>query len=482
MQFNSYIFIMAILPLSVMGYFASNRIHIKLGKICLILFSLLFYMYGNSRNAFVLLISVFFNLIMAKLISSRKEFRKLLLSIAIAFHVSLLFYYKYINFVIMNLNEFFHRDFSLYNIILPLGISFITFQQISYLVMVYKNEIKEIDSLDYFTYILYFPKILMGPLVDPLDFINQLNDNGRKRIDYNNIISGIKLFSFGLFKKVILADTFSNAVLWGFDNVEKASSLEWLLIMLFYTFEIYFDFSGYSDMAVGISQMMNITLPINFNSPYKAISIRDFWDRWHITLTKFLTKYIYIPLGGNRKGRIRTYINILIVFLISGIWHGANWTFILWGVIYGALCVCGRIFERPFEKLVESVRWMGTFLVVNLLWLLFRAESISQWWHILGRIFTFQSMDISDDLINCFSLPEADFLIDFLHLEMLNQSMRGMWVFIFAVGAFLLCMIPENNYKKMQNNGMLITFFAAIAFVWSFICLSSESVFVYFSF
>ncbi len=164
----------------------------------------------------------------------------------------------------------------------------------------------------------------MGPIIDPVDFIVQINNDQKKKINIDSIAVGLKIFSFGLIKKVLFADSFSKAVLWTYDNLETATSMDCILLIMFYTFEIYFDFSGYSDMAVGISSMFNIDLPINFDSPYKATSIRDFWKRWHISLTKFLTKYIYVPMGGSRKGIIITYLNTIVVFLISGIWHGAN--------------------------------------------------------------------------------------------------------------------------------------------------------------
>lgn len=222
-------------------------------------------------------------------------------------------------------------EYSFKELFLPLGISFITFQQIAYLVSVYREELKEPSVVDYLVYILYFPKLLMGPLAEPIDFMGQLNDAATKKVNGDHTAQGLKLFSFGLFKKMILADTFATAFIWGQENISALTSVDCILVMLSYTFEIYFDFSGYSDMAVGVSRMLNITLPMNFNSPYKAVSIRDFWKRWHISLTNFFTKYIYIPLGGSRKGKAATYLNTMVVFIISGVWHGAGWSFIVCG-------------------------------------------------------------------------------------------------------------------------------------------------------
>jgi alginate O-acetyltransferase complex protein AlgI len=235
-------------------------------------------------------------------------------------------------------------------------------------------------------------------------------------------------------------------------------------------------------MAVGVSKMINIDLPINFDSPYKALSIRDFWKRWHISLTNFLTKYIYIPLGGSKKGKFRTYINTMIVFLISGIWHGANWTFILWGILHGVFSVLDRIFEKYEKKLFDVVKWCCTFLIINVLWLLFRSDSISQWWTLIKVMFKFKNMAVSDGLINSFVLPETAFILNRLHLNSVNEAIRGFSSLVFFVLSFGICLIPENNYKKQSHNNWLTMVIAAITFVWGFLCLSSESVFVYFNF
>ncbi|MGN1345017.1 MAG: MBOAT family O-acyltransferase, partial [Traorella sp.] len=416
------------------------------------------------------------------LIKKTNKWHKMFLIIPIIINVGLLLYFKYLNFAISNINLLFTKDYALRELVLPLGISFFTFQQIAYIVAIYKKELSDCSLIDYLAYILYFPKILMGPLMDPIDFMEQLNDQDNKKLDWDNIASGIKIFSFGLFKKVMIADVFSSAVSWGFTNWQIASSLDLLLVSLFYTFEIYFDFSGYSDMAVGASILFNIKLPINFDSPYKALSIRDFWKRWHISLTKFFTKYIYIPLGGSRKGKILTYVNTLIVFGISGLWHGANWTFILWGILHGLLMILDRVFEKVEEKIFEPARWVMTFCTVNLLWLLFRADSIFQWIEILKKIICMNSTSISYGLVNSFILPESTFLYNVLHISRLVISVRGFWMGLYILLAFGICMIPENNYRTLKKLSIGYLILAFVAFVWGFICLSSESVFVYFNF
>ena len=483
MQFNSYIFVLVYLPIIVLGYFVSNKISISFGKIWLIIGSMGFYLYGGGVNSTVILcLSIIINLALAQIMIRCGRYCRALLIIAIVSNVMLLFYYKYVNFFISNWNRVFGTEHGLLDLILPVGISFFTFQQISYLVRVYQNTAMEINVLDYLTYILFFPKLIMGPLMEPEDFISQLNDTQKKKVNWDHIACGIKIFSFGLFKKMVLADTFAGAVAWGYADIEAATSMDWLLIMLFYTFEIYFDFSGYSDMATGVSLMLNIHLPINFDSPYKALSIRDFWKRWHISLTTFLTKYIYIPLGGSKRGKIRTYFNIMIVFAVSGIWHGANWTFIVWGLLHGLLSIGDRIFEKTQTKLMETVRWMFTFGAVNVLWLLFRSDSIAQWMSILHRILTFQ-VSISDGLLSVFRLPETRVLADTLHIMDIWQTEgRGLWMLLFLSFSMILCLVPENNYRKLFRNNALWMLAAAVAFIWAFLCLGSESVFVYFNF
>lgn len=483
MQFNSYIFILLYLPAIVIGYFLFNKISIQFGKMWLLIGNVVFYLYGGGVNAAVILcLSIAINIIMAQIMVRYDRYRRALLTIALVGNVVLLLYYKYVNFFISNWNRIFGTEHGFLNLILPMGISFFTFQQIAYLVQIYRGTEMKISVPDYLAYILFFPKLVMGPLMEPEDFVSQLNDSQKKKVNWDNIACGIKIFSFGLFKKMVLADTFASAVVWGYGDIEAATSMEWLLIMLFYTFEIYFDFSGYSDMATGVSLMLNIHLPINFDSPYMALSIRDFWKRWHISLTTFLTKYIYIPLGGSKKGKVRMCVNTMIVFLVSGIWHGANWTFILWGMLHGLLSVADRIFERAQKKLMEVVRWVCTFLAVNVLWLLFRSDSISQWKSILYRILAFQDLSVSDELLSVFCLPEMGFVKNIFHMNILETKVRGLWMLLFTFFSMALCLIPKNNYRKLKYNNAPCMLAAAVAFIWAFLCLGGESVFVYFNF
>lgn len=482
MQFNSYEFILYFLPITVLLYFLANKIKPVIGKLVIIISSIIFYSMGRTNMLFYLGISMLINYVSALVIRKIKIKNKVLMALPIIVNVGLLLYFKYLNFAITNINTFFSKEIELQEIVLPLGISFYTFQQIAYIVATERGDLKNNNIIDYLAYILYFPKLVMGPIIDPVDYISQLNQDGRKKADITNITIGIKIFSLGLIKKVLLADTFAKAVSWAYTNIDATTAMDCILLTLFYTFEIYFDFSGYSDMAVGVSSMFNIDLPMNFDSPYKMISIRDFWKRWHISLTKFLTKYVYIPLGGSRKGIIFTYVNTLIVFLVSGLWHGANWTFILWGLLHGLFSCFDRMFDKIEEKVFMPVRWLCTFGVVSVLWLLFSAQTVEQWKTILFKILFMQSTAVSDGMIASFNLVENQFIYNMLGLNFLPTNVRGFNMLIFILVACIVCVVPENNFKKKDSLNIGSLLLASFSFIWGILCLGAESTFVYFGF
>lgn len=480
MQFTTYIFILLFLPMILIIYFTLNKFNILYGKAALVTASIIFYAYQDISVMKILFLSGVINYLFSLSIKNLK-WKKISLFAPIVINVSLLFYFKYTNFVISNINGLFEKEFELRSIVQPLGISFFTFQQIAYIVSVYKGLVNT-SLTDYMAYILYFPKILMGPLMEPTDFYEQLNNTELKKPNWNNIASGMKLFSYGLFKKLLLADTFTKAVLWGYSNIGTATAMDWILIGLFYTMEIYFDFSGYCDMAAGVSLMFNITLPINFNSPYKAISIRDFWKRWHMSLTGFFTKYIYIPLGGSRKGKLFIFLNTMIVFCISGVWHGANWTFILWGILHGLFSIIDRITENRQKKIFEPVRWILTFFTINVLWLLFRSDSVQQWKSILKTICLLKNTAISDGLLSTFVPVEQNVIVNTFPFMNRLMEIRGLWMILFTLFSLYICLIPENNYKNKENISWSNLALASLTFIWAFTYLGAESVFVYFNF
>jgi len=320
---------------------------------------------------------VIFNYFIGRLLLNEnlKICKKRVLIVGIVCNIAFLAYFKYSDFLIQNFNAISGSNINLLHISLPLALSFVTFQQIAYLVDSYHMNTKENSFLNYSLFITFFPQLIAGPIVHHKEMMPQFANKFNLIKNYKNIATGLFIFSIGLFKKVVIADTFSLWATDGFDIAKALNFFEAWATSLSYTFQLYFDFSGYCDMAIGLALMFNIKLPINFNSPYKALDIQDFWHRWHITLSRFLRDYIYIPLGGNREGRCRTYINLMIVFLIGGLWHGAAWTFVFWGFLHGAAIIIHRIWKTLNYKLNKILAWFITFNFINITWVFFRARS-----------------------------------------------------------------------------------------------------------
>lgn len=287
MIFNSYIFAFLFLPICVLGYFLLNNIQNRTyAYVFLLGMSLWFYGYFNLRYLAIIIVSILVNYMMHMiLIRVNGKLRSFVLAVAIVFNLGLLFYFKYANFFIENLNLLFKTDFVFEKILLPLGISFFTFQQISFIIDTYKGEVKRYNFIKYSLFVTFFPQLIAGPIVTHDELVPQFEDEMKRKINWDNFGKGILIFVIGMSKKVLIADIFGNAVNWGYSNIGELDSISAFIIMISYTFQIYFDFSGYCDMAIGIGNMMNISLPINFNSPYKALTISEFWKRWHITLT-----------------------------------------------------------------------------------------------------------------------------------------------------------------------------------------------------
>jgi len=377
--FNSFEFIFIFLPATFFIYFYLNKKKLtEASRGFLVVSSLFFYSWWNIVYLPIILLSMLFNYIIGKSLTNEKEHKKVskktLLIIGIIINLSLLAYFKYSDFFISNLNLVVNTNIPLLHLVLPLAISFFTFQQIAYLVDSYKKETKEYDFLNYALFVTFFPQLIAGPIVHHKEMMPQFANNKNKIINYNNIALGIFIFSIGLFKKVAIADTFAIWATNGFDHAQILTFFEAWATSLSYTFQLYFDFSGYTDMAIGAALLFNIKLPINFNSPYKATDIQDFWRRWHITLSRFLRDYIYIPLGGNRKGNFTTTKNLMATFILGGIWHGAGWTFIFWGFLHGAALIIHRIWSQLGFKLNLFLAWFITFNFVNVAWVFFRAK------------------------------------------------------------------------------------------------------------
>jgi D-alanyl-lipoteichoic acid acyltransferase DltB (MBOAT superfamily) len=355
MLFNSYEYLLIFLPTTLVLYFALQRTgHQTAAKIWLVAASLAFYSWWGLRYLPLITVSILVNYGIGTLLGRadlKPGHRKALLILGITFNLCLLGYFKYANFFVDNLNSLSGAHIQLERIVLPLAISFFTFQKIGYLVDSYRGETAGYSFLNYALFVTFFPQLIAGPIVHHKEIVPQFSDQAKWKINYANIATGLAILGVGLFKKVILADQFAAVATPGFDTAVSLNLAEAWLTSLSYTFQLYFDFSGYTDMAIGAALMFNIRLPINFNSPYRALDIQDFWRRWHITLSRFLRDCVYIPLGGNRHGEINTSTNLFLTFLIGGLWHGASWMFVIWGALHGAAVVIHRAWSRTGMKL-----------------------------------------------------------------------------------------------------------------------------------
>ena len=485
MLFNSYIFIFAFLPISLIGYFALNHFHQnKIAKVWLVVCSLFFYAYYNVAYLWVILASMVVNYVLclafSKMGKHQSALCRLLFVIGLLLNIGALFFYKYLDFVLETANNFLNTDFIYLNLVLPLGISFFTFQQIAYLVDSYKGKAPVYSVVDYALFVTFFPQLIQGPIVLHDEIIPQFQDESRRRFNSDNFAKGLYAFSLGLAKKVLLADNLGKITSFGYSNIATLSSFEAVLTILAYTFQLYFDFSGYCDMANGISYMFNIELPINFNSPYKARNISDFWKRWHMTLTRFLTKYIYFPLGGSRCSTFRTCLNVLIVFLISGIWHGAGFTFIVWGLMHGVAMVLYRLLKKWIDKVPYAVTWLITFLFVNLTWVFFRALKISDAGLLISRVFS-GGFQLQEELV--------DTLIHIVPVHVVKSFLRfdgALNVILIAlmIGITIICLFTKNVQERVMTfrPKVLNLLFTLILLVWSILSLSGVSTFLYVNF
>jgi alginate O-acetyltransferase complex protein AlgI len=388
MLFNSYEFIFIFLPIVLFVFhLIGKQGHHRVAIAWLVGASFFFYGWWNPAYLSLILFSILFNYSIGILISntsSHKLSKKSILIIGVATNILVLGYYKYANFFVENLNSLSDTNLILHKVILPLAISFFTFQQIAYLIDAYKGETKEYNFLHYCLFVTFFPQLIAGPIVHHKEMLPQFAKDVIYKLRSKHLAIGITIFALGLFKKVVLADGVSVYATPVFDAAEAGIILTFFEAwtgVLAYTFQIYFDFSGYSDMAIGIARMFGIRLPLNFNSPYKATSIIDFWRRWHITLSRFLRDYLYIPLGGSRKGKVRRYINLMATMILGGLWHGAGWTFVLWGVLHGFYLMINHGWRavsksRSKTKVSSFFAWLITFLALAVSWVPFRAESI----------------------------------------------------------------------------------------------------------
>ena len=482
-EFNSYIFTLALLPCVILIYYGVQKFKAPwIGKVILILFSFYFILYAGTKNLVFLVLSMIVNYLLSFFIKEKGEtiiLSKLAVSFSLIFNIGFLGYTKYTYFIIENLDKRLGIHWEIEDIFIPLGISFVTFQQIAYVIDVYRKKVANCSLLDYILYIVYFPKYIQGPIARYSDFEQEINKS--RKFDTDSFAYGIWLFVTGLGKKVLIADIFSKAVSWGIGySIDHMTAMDAIFVVLSFTFQIYFDFSGYSSMAIGISKMFNISLPDNFDSPYQSYSVIEFWKKWHISLTSFLRAYLYIPLGGNKKGKIRYYLNMFFVFCISGIWHGAAWTYIVWGGLQGAAYCLNKLFYKQWMKINQILQWILTFIFINISWLFFRALSVSQALDILKKIFRMENTSISDGLINCFKIPEITFLSNrYEGIATFVTEHRGieMWLFLMAAMVLSLSMKDKCSEKFKPSLGKCII--TILVFSWSVISFSTVVEYIY---
>ena len=482
MTFNTYLFIFAFLPACFLLYFACN--HLKkytLANISLIIMSSLFYLYGSIYSMLVVWASIVVNYAILQWMK-RSKAPKAILIVGIVLNCMGLLSLKYCNFFIDNVNGIFHSDFNLLKLILPLGISYYTFQQIAYLVDNYRGEVPEYSFIEYSLFILFFPKAIAGPILFHSDIMPQFQEENRRKINADNVAKGLYAISIGMAKKVLLADTFGKFVDFYYGDIASMNSTLAILAMIGYTFQIYFDFSGYCDMATGICLLFNIEIPTNFNSPYKSYSVIEFWDRWHITLTRFFTKYVYIPLGGSRRGTVRTYVNTLIVFLVSGLWHGAEWSFVLWGLMHGIMLILNKMFRQKIETWNKVFSWFITFGFVNVAWIFFRANDLSQAMQVIKQIAQCNFGDIGSSIAQIFALPEVMEVFNVLHLsEWMTIKLPYFMVCSFFILALVVILNGKNVIEQVAEFKPTVrkSIFTAILMVWSILSFTGVGTFLY---
>ena len=488
MLFNSYEFIFAFLPITFFIYFYLNHKRLtQASKGFLVFSSLFFYSWWNIAYLPLILISMLFNYVIGNTLNkdineNKKSFsKKSILIFGIVSNLALLAYYKYADFFISNFNIVSGSNVNLLHMVLPLAISFFTFQQIAYLVDSYRQETKEYDFLNYALFVTFFPQLIAGPIVHHKEMMPQFANKWNMVRNYRNIALGLFIFSIGLFKKVVIADTFAPWATAGFDTATTLNFFEAWATSLSYTFQLYFDFSGYTDMAIGISLLFNIKLPINFNSPYKATNIQDFWRRWHITLSRFLRDYIYIPLGGNKKGNFRTYTNLMATFILGGFWHGAGWTFLFWGFLHGLALAIHRLWQTLGFKMWTWLAWFITFNFINIAWVFFRAKEWDDAVKVLGSMFSLNDIVLPAILSVYFPiLEEYSFKFGgFISNIEEYPNIFLLW-FMFAVCVLL----SKNSIEKASNfkTSKLNIWITAIILVLGILGLSNESEFLYFNF
>jgi alginate O-acetyltransferase complex protein AlgI len=493
MIFSSPKFILLFLPIAFLGYFYLNRIRLVLaGKAWLVAVSLFFYAYWNIAYLPLLVGSILFNFAVGSALAPNPSqpprfSRRFVLACGIIGNIGLLGYFKYADFLIDNINAAFDIGFISPHLLLPLGISFFTFTQIAYLVDSYRGEAREYDFLNYALFVTFFPHLIAGPILHHGEMMSQFKSRWTLVMRYRNIALGLFIFSIGLFKKVVIADTFAVWANAGFEGGETLDFFSAWATSLSYTFQLYFDFSGYCDMAIGSALLFNIWMPINFNSPYQALDIQDFWRRWHMTLSRYLRDYLYIPLGGNRCSTPRVYLNLMATFILGGLWHGASWMFVLWGAFHGAALVAHRAWSGFGLRMPKPMAWLLTFNFINFTWIFFRADTLESALRIIRGMADINSVvNLTVSHVPTDSLVWGGWFSDYL----LKWLPAGLAANILCFVAILLTlgiisrrnsfelMVDVNSQGAAKFSGALVLFCIAMYST----MVTTSSIFLYFNF
>jgi D-alanyl-lipoteichoic acid acyltransferase DltB (MBOAT superfamily) len=490
MLFNSYEFIFIFLPISFFIYFYLNHKRLTIAsKSWLVFTSLFFYSWWNIAYLPLILASVLVNYTISNSMleyhkNNKNLFsKKQLLQFGLLFNIGVLCYFKYMDFFIQNTNTILSTNIPLLHLALPLAISFFTLQQIAYLVDCYEGLVQEKNFLDYTIFVTFFPQLIAGPIVHHKDMMPQFANLKNKILNYKNIALGILIFSMGLFKKVVIADTFATWATNGFDYAASLNIIEAWITSLSYTFQLYFDFSGYTDMAIGAALLFNIKLPQNFNSPYKALNIIDFWKRWHITLTTFITTYIYTPIvkSFDKLSFAKAMWATFLTFFIAGLWHGASWLFITFGVLHGIGLVINHTWKKKIKiNIPKPVSWFITFNYINIAFVFFRANDFESAFKVLSSMFSLDYIVLHPALEH-YLHPLSSFGVQFG--AMFSNIEADKWLLAWLVLAITTLWLNNSAYHaKCFKPNFKYLLLSLVLFISATLSLNNASEFLYFNF
>lgn len=484
MLFNSYLFIFIFLPIClIVWFFLNNRKMYRTAQVFVVAMSLWFYAYFNYSYIWIILGSCLFNYGCSYLTEKIPNKRKIIGIVGITGNIAILFYYKYMDFFLENINFLFRKDFPMLKILLPLGISFFTFQQLSYVIDRMKMDAPHYGLIDYLSFVTFFPQLIAGPIVLHTELVPQFQDLSKRRFNIDNFTDGCVQAILGLGKKVLIADTLGLVVNGAYGGRYYLTTWSTIVFISAYAFELYFDFSGYCDIAMGLGKMFNFDIPRNFDHPYRSHSIKEFWNKWHMTLSRFFVTYVYIPLGGRHKGKKRQVLNTMAVFLLSGIWHGASWNYVLWGFLNGVGVILDDRKKENDKK--GFFDWLKTFSFFLFTLLIFRSENMEDLRVILKGLFNPVGVKFIYDMAQFMDIPELYIFSKAFDIYM------PQWKGFVYLTAFLVLMIiciillrkktPE-EFVREGNYTTKTAVWLAVIFVWSVISLSGVSTFLYFNF